>query len=179
VLKNPGLTGLVLGAEIHFIGSPTCKFQLPVYSLMLNHLLTDDNQTKSSSHHLTSNTVQGPVETAAVAKPACREGNLEEQQQHAKLSRRYMSGYDGSTFTVARNLHWIECCMLYFMYQKLSPVPIKPHNFGHVHHCKFLPHVSRTSFLGKFSCMHTTALKTGKILVLPPLTKSNLASSLR
>ena len=58
VVKNPGFTGLVLA--IIGVQLPTSNFQFQIFNAVS---LTDDNQPKSSSHHLTSD----PIEAAAVA----------------------------------------------------------------------------------------------------------------
>ena len=93
-----------------------------------------------------------------------------------------ITGLTDAQETWARNLHWIEFCILYFVYQKLSDTPHTNQTaqlWSRVHLCKFLPHVSCTSFLSKLSChAHSCTQNTAKFLVSPLLTKSNCASNL-
>ena len=143
---------------------------------------TDDNQTKSSSHHPTSDpragSGRGRTCQAWLACPQRLElgksssSSRQVAETIERLRRQHV--HYGKKLALNRMLHALLRVSETFRIQTHS-TPIKPHN-GHVHHCKFLPHVSCTSFLSKLRCMHTAVLKNCKFLVSPPLTNSNLIS---
>ena len=91
-----------------------------------------------------------------------------------------ITGLTDAQETWARNLHWIEFCILYFVYQKLSDTPHTNQTAQFWSHASL--QVSSALFLYKFleqvelQPLHP---KLSSFFVSPPLTKSNLASSIR